>query len=1427
MIHYAQGDIFDTPADIRVNTVNTVGVMGAGVALAFKTRYPEMFKEYVKVCKKKQIYPGKPHIWVSDDLIDKSITIINLPTKVDWRNPSTLEYVEKGLKWLRGYLLEKGNVTVTLPALGCGHGGLEWETVKRLIEHYLIDSQAEILVFPPSASHEIEIRVQDSLDKTTISKLEEQGIKLLTSGGTDYPQKLQGRSAYRIYLKGNPNLLSGPIISIIPSVKPSSKELEVAKAIVEELSKRNVTIMLGYSPKIEHELIQIALKHDVRITVVLSEGILISKAVDRLKDEIKSGRVSILSPTNPNQPWKPYSLGKSTFLKFQMADSAIITDENPLWLKKYESRDNFTCKIFFIKYENQPKYLLNLYLNIEAQPIGRQRDSGLLNILPIIDGIGLDESKKNELIDNYKETNRIREKYIMESENQVQTYPKRLIEVDLPIKRISAHARREKSIRHGHISTLHIWWARRPLAACRAVICASLWPDPADEHCPESFQKIAREQMILWAKKHLRLLGEESYSRFVAISKNMRKLNDLVELRTALLDFIADFSNWDNSFVTEYLETSRLLTQAAHEALGGEPGSRPLVVDPFAGGGAIPLEALRVGADVFASDLNPVSVLLNKVMLENLPNLTDDIIEEIQTWGERIREQAVSELDGCYPSESNNSNSIAYLWTRTILSEAPGNDELPIELPLIGTFWLSKRKGRRIALRWVRDNKGEVETEIIKVQTNNTNMRRKIRRPLLEIFEPRNDSEVEQGVVRSGSATCPVTGHTTTASRVRKQLSDRSGGTKDARLIAVIETHKSEKGRFYRLPSQNDLQAITKTNGKIIEFQNQKIWDMSYFPDEPTPEGIGKGAGRAFAQRNYGMTNFSDLYTCRQLITLSTIAKLIREIDDSKISDTARILLVFALGRVNDLSMSLCRWLPTIEAVAAANGGQNRMPVTFDFIETNPFGGSGGDWIGQVKWITKVVKHIHLSINHAGSVERSAAQTAILPEDSADLLFTDPPYYDAFPYSDLSDFFFIWFKRTLPSRLLSYNENLVPKDDEIVVYDVIHGNDGRIKDGKYFQSEMTEALTKYREVTKPNSPGVVVFANKTTSGWEALIKSLFDSGWIIKNSWPIDTERAVRQRALGSAALGSSVHIVCYPRENPDGSLQTERIGDWRDILTQLPKRIHEWMPRLSKEGIVGADAIFACLGPALEIYSRYSSVEKASGEKVELQEYLEEVWAAVSREALNMIFEGADSSGFEEDARLTAMWLWTLRTALNGSQDEVDFEGAAKTLPGYSLEYDAARKIAQGLGAHLEQLTHLVEIKGDTAMLLSAGSRTRYLFGKGAEEIPQGRRKKKTQQTSLKFEEELQIIEEETGNCGGDLSGKPGTTVLDQLHQCMILFGAGRGEAMKRILIEEGIGRNPLFWRLAQSLSALYPVGTDEKRWVDGVLARKKGLGL
>lgn len=288
-------------------------------------------------------------------------------------------------------------------------------------------------------------------------------------------------------------------------------------------------------------------------------------------------------------------------------------------------------------------------------------------------------------------------------------YPKRLIEVDLPIKRISAHARREKSIRHGHISTLHIWWARRPLAACRAVICASLWPDPVDALCPPEFREQAAGLINQFAKKAVTdevlaaHCSRENWAKWQVLAKPEHQLdpakpNHLNVLRNALLDFIADFANWDNSTQPDYLETSRALTQSAHEVLGGVPGTRPLVVDPFAGGGSIPLEALRVGADAFASDLNPVAVLLNKVVLEYIPKYGQRLADEVRKWGQWIKEEAEKELAEFYPKDPDGATPIAYLWARTITCEGPG---CGAEVPLIKSPWLARKSGRKVALERV------------------------------------------------------------------------------------------------------------------------------------------------------------------------------------------------------------------------------------------------------------------------------------------------------------------------------------------------------------------------------------------------------------------------------------------------------------------------------------------------------------------------------------------------------------------------------------------------------------------------------------------------------------------------------------------------------------------------------------------------------
>ena len=651
----------------------------------------------------------------------------------------------------------------------------------------------------------------------------------------------------------------------------------------------------------------------------------------------------------------------------------------------------------------------------------------------------------------------------------------------------------------------------------------------------------------------------------------------------------------------------------------------------------------------------------------------------------------------------------------------------------------------------------------------------------------------------------------------------------------------NETGRSYRLPTDWDEKAIDNATTELNQRKKMHREDLSLLPDEKIDlRGIRHTWGMI-----YGFEDWQSLFMPRQLLALVTLTRLIHEIPENKTEDSdfkraVDTCLALSIDKVADLANSVCRWEPVAECPRQLFARQ-AIPITWDFAEGVVTGNSSGSWSVLVDRFDKVLNDIGSDWN-ISTPERSSATTHPLPDDSANAFITDPPYYDAVPYAFLSDFFYVWLRRSvgkLHGNL--FREPAVPKDPEIVV-DRSHELSNSTHDIAFYERELTKAFDEGRRVLRPDGIGTIVFASKTTASWEAILKAVVDAGWIITGSWPIDTEMETRVSAQGQARLASSVHLVCRTRENPDGSIRTGEIGDWRDVLADLPRRIHEWMPRLASEGIVGADAIFACLGPALEIFSRYSRVEKSNGDVVPLREYLEHVWAAVSHEALSMIFKDADAAGLEPDARLTAMWLWTLSTAVpaaNGNghtteaaneESDEDDEGGKKQAPtsGFVLEFDAARKIAQGLGIHLEKSPSIVEVKGDKARLLPVAERTKYLFGKEAADAAPAKKRPKKKDTQLSLFEALHEADADVSTETPELKApQPGSTVLDRVHQAMILFAAGRGEALKQFLVEEGTGKDARFWKLAQSLSALYPSGIDEKRWVDGVLARKKSLGL
>lgn len=983
---------------------------------------------------------------------------------------------------------------------------------------------------------------------------------------------------------------------------------------------------------------------------------------------------------------------------------------------------------------------------------------------------------------------------------------KRLAEVDFPIAEVSSRAVSEKYAGKGYPSMLHLWWARRPLGACRAMLLAVLLPDPCDPCCPEEFRNSARTALArTWQK---------------AARSN-------TDLRAALLKFIAGFANWEQSASPLYLETARTLVKAAY------PEEPPTVVDPFAGGGSIPLEALRVGCDAYASDLNPVACLILKVMLEDIPRRGKGLADELRQVGAKIQAAAEKQLAELYPPDRDGATPIAYLWARTVRCETPN---CGAEIPLVRSLWLSKKATGRRALRYrvVRPRGLPPRLEF-------------------EVFEPRKESEVQSGSVSRAKGTCPCCNITLPPERVRAQLSvERGGGDVrfdakghrigGATLLAVVTRQEGTTGRQYRTASDADYQAVYLAQRRLERIRAKSTSGFDPVPDERTPPGGGSGAGRAFSIQKYGMMNFGDLFTARQKLASCALTQLIVNTRGQSSHDHCENLLACALSRVTMSGMSCTRWNASGEKMQHTFGRQ-ALPIVWDFAEVAPLADAPGSWRSGYELVADIIdSYPPLS---PGQAEIADACEHPLTDEAADIWFTDPPYYDAVPYADLSDFFFVWLKRAVPgSRLLrdpfDAKNALTPKSREIV-QDETKTFDGRAKDRHFFEERMGGAFGEGRRLLRENGLGLVVFAHKTTEGWEALLSGMIKSKWTITSSWPIATELGTRLRARDSAALATSVHLICRPRTTDD-------TGDWGGVLRELPKRVADWMARLEKEGVRGADLVFACIGPALEIFSRYARVETPDGTQKTLAEYLEKVWEVVGRVALEQVLgtpearaRNGDAGALEEDARLTALFLWTIQST-NGESaegDEDDEEeaagdeedGSSKKKPGLTLIYDVARRFAQPLGIHLDEWEgRIIETKKGVVRLLPVRERSAALFGEAGADLAARRIERLS-----KGSEQLDLfsaagLAEDAPPDGAPKRGRKKdvaeealktrreATTLDRVHAAMLLQADGRANALRSLLKSE-MERSPDFLRLANSLSALYPKDSEEKRLLDAML--------
>jgi adenine-specific DNA methylase len=869
------------------------------------------------------------------------------------------------------------------------------------------------------------------------------------------------------------------------------------------------------------------------------------------------------------------------------------------------------------------------------------------------------------------------------------------------------------------------------------------------------------------------LASPTTFAGFLRVREDPEILHDGEELRRRLLDFILDFSNPDNATDPAHLTLARRLVAAASDAL--DAPERPLAVDLFGGGGALSLEALRVGADAFAVDLNPVAVLRMKVALEYAPTYGQALREQVEIWGERLRDKVAARLEPLYPAEADRSLPIVFLWTRTLTCHGP---ECGVEIPLLSRLTITKNRQPAVAV-FLSSAGGVIRTTVREVE---------------------DGEEVGPGTVRDGTVTCPACGYTIGEKSYRAR--SRAGDLGE-RLYGVI-SRDAEKQRHFRDATDADVAAFERAREEARRLSDDA--DSPPFPDE----SLSEDEPRRLNIRQYGFTNWGMLFNERQKVALATFGDVLSSLQadmtvmkiDPGLARATQVVLGMAVSNLAPYLSNMSTYLS--DGMISAFIQSSAIPMRADYAEANPL---MPDLVGgfdfQLKQSLSALDHLVASDLQPGVVVKGNAVQTFLPDNSVDAVITDPPYYFAIPYADLSDLFYVWLRRFLGGVTPDlFTEDLTNKRDE-ATQSLPHSQSPSTKDRAHFESVIRDSLVEARRILKPHGIAVIVFANATTEGWESLIRALIDAGWTVTGSWPLETERANRMLARRQSVLASSVHLVCRPRE---ALSHHGEVGDWRAVLDELPRRLHEWLPRLASEGIVGADAIFACLGPALEIFSRFERVEKASGEIVSLDEYLAQVWAAVAHEALSLVFDDAAAAAFEEDARLTVMWLWTINS---GEGERTN--GADPTPGSFALEYDSARKLAQGLGVPLEEMTDLVHVRRDRASLRSVRERRDALIEVDEAQHVRG------EQTQL-----FQTAEATS-------YGVPvlADTVLDRVHQAMLLFGDGQSGLLRQFLLESGAGTDNRFWELTQALSALYPATTEEKRWADGVLARKKTLGL
>ncbi len=841
---------------------------------------------------------------------------------------------------------------------------------------------------------------------------------------------------------------------------------------------------------------------------------------------------------------------------------------------------------------------------------------------------------------------------------------RRVIEDFLPVGAIGTEATRQQSRARGHISALHRWWARRPLVACRAAVYGALVPirrfrsEGAEKRKPDSKAREAAAEFIERLCKH---------------PENPAAIN---EARAHILEAHAE----------------RLTRESQADKtpdLSGET-PQPRVLDMFAGGGGIPLEALRLGCEAHALDLNPVAHMVQLCTLvypqrywsadQGTIGATGTkhdgcatwggLANEVRYWGNVVLEKARAEISDAYPGVTDPSATkapkqktlggidgpsgvpndrlipLAYRWTRTVRCK---NSACGASVPLLRNLWLCTMDRQYVALKPVLSRKDlKIRYKVVEAKTASE----------LD-FDPNTGSI-------GGNATCSFCG---TVADIKYVKSEGCAGRMGRQMIGIVCSHPNTSGRRYF--SADDFPEQMPDEVEIV----RRIGDLSEkcgitAPTEPLPP---KGA-IGFGPQSYGMTKWRDIFTPRQLLCLLTFVSKLKEAETemrSVYSDPEQVKAVMTylaavVDRLADFNSSLCVFRHKKGGRVLNTFGRPALPMVWDFSEANPFYPKCASWISGLTHVTDGLKNAEFS--NTGLVQRGSATDLPWPSEFFDAIITDPPYYDNVPYADISDFFYVWLKRTVGHLYPEhFAAELTPKKSEVVADHNRHGGD-REKASHAYERMMSQTFSEANRTLKPGAPLVVVYAHKTTRGWATLLDALRNSGFMVTEAWPLDTESPGRIRAKNSSALASSIFLIARKRKSDaPGSYEQE-------VRPELTRIVTERVDALWRMGISGADLMIAAVGAGLRAFSRFGRVEYDNGESVPAEEFLTEVEGVVLETLLGKIFgmTGSGVATVDSPTRLYVLWRYTQR-------EEIDAGDAIVLTYGLDVELDGPNAISAG----------------------------------------------------------------------------------------------------------------------------------------------------